>query len=314
MGARRSAMRDAGRYGSLVAFAAGGLLFEASTCFAEEPQQLSIASMNVAGKQIAPVQPEAPAPVWRHTFGAERRTVATQVRQPVRFSADIVVLQGVTNLAPVRQMFPARKYHVVVSRQLLQQADPTGTQHAPLGTTALAIRRETGLRVTAQDHLLDLAEPPSGAAIALAAATAVRLLSPGRPLWVVALDLAQGCPAQDLTSATADVRCLAAKKQLDAIDNWLAQRFAAGEAVIMAGRLHRQLEASALPGHLGRLSGFSFHGETPPACTGSGMETTTMLATPGSHTEGKVVFNGKLEPVDEATPESGCFLLVDATL
>lgn len=321
MGAARSGMGCTGHGGLSAALAASALLFTASTCLgqadgggsaeAAKPLRLTIANMNAAGKQIAPAKPEAPAPVWRHTFGAERR--AETVRQPVRFSADIVVLQGVTTLAPVRQMFPARNYHLVTSRQLLQQADPNQARQAPVGTTALAIRRDTGLRVIAQDHLLEIAEPPPGAKVALAAATAVRLLSPGRALWVVSFDLAQGCPAQD-EAAQSDDRCLAVKKQLDTLDNWLSQHMAAGDAVVLAGRLHRQLDPSALPGNLGRLSAFSFNGERPQTCTDSGTENTYILATPGPHAGAKVTFEGRLEPVDEAATDNGCFLLVDATL
>ncbi len=297
--------------GFLATLVVGLSMIAAGMSLAEERLRLSIASMDIAGKQIAPIKPEAPAPAWRHTFGSERRSEA--VRQPVRISADVVVLQGVTNLAPVRQMFPARTFHLVVSRQILQQAEPADGQHTPIGTTALAIRRDTGLRLLAQDHLLELAEPPPDAAIDLAAATAVRLLSDGRALWVVALDLAQGCQEQDAQPNPSDVRCQAAKRQLDELDKWLAQHMAAGEAVVMAGRFHRQLDTGALPGHIGQMSRFSFSGEPPPSCA-AGMETTGILAAPGAPAERQVALTGKLEPVDEAAPEAGCYLLVDAML
>ncbi len=283
----------------------------------QRPLQLSIASMHIAGKTIAPAKLQPPPPSWRHTFGSERRAEAVRPQQPVRFSADIVALQGVTSLGSVRQMFPASTYHVIVSRQLLQRPDQVEGRHPPTATTALAIRRDKGLRVTSQDHLLGMADPPPGSAIELAAATAVRLLSGRRALWVVSLDIAQGCPAPDAPPAsteTAQVQCLAAKQQLDMIDAWLAEPMAKGETVIVAGRLNRPLGKTPLPGHLGQLAPFSYSGDPPEICVREKMETTQVLVAPGPATDRQVVLAGRLEPVDQTQPEAGCFLMVDARI
>ncbi|MCL4764680.1 MAG: hypothetical protein KJZ80_00420 [Hyphomicrobiaceae bacterium] len=279
----------------------------------KERLRLRIASMNVSGRQIAASPPEAlPQSSWRHTFGSER-VAARTARQPVRFSADVVVLQGVTSLAPVRQMLPARKYHLVVSRQILQQADTVATPVEPVGTTALAIRRDSGLRVTAQDHLLGTAEPPAGAEMA-AAATAVRLTGSGRTLWVMALDVAQGCAGE--TSPEDVAPCQAAKRQLDAIDAWLSDRLGAGETVILAGRFHRPFGTARLPGPLGKLIRFPSAGGIPGTCAADdgSMAATHVLATQRPHGHAETTLDGRLLPVDEAAPESGCLLMVDASL
>lgn len=301
-------------YGGALALLCALVIIGASTSSAQGPQppadeesfKLRIASMHVAGKQIGPVQLEEPQPVWRHTFGSERRADAP--RQPVRFSADIVVLQGVTNLAPVRQMFPARFYHIVVSRQILQNSNPT-RQGPEAATTALAIRRDTGLRVVDNDHLLKMADSPPDSGLQLAAATAVRLVSRRRALWAMSLDLVQGCPEQP---EAGDVRCEAAKRQLDAVDAWVSERLAAGEFVIVAGRFHRVLDNASLPGSLSRLYRFPSREKLAGECQDDGsIATTYVLARPGPEPAVELNVKGHLEPVDEKKPEYGCLLMVD---
>ncbi len=325
MGTARRAIGRAVR-GACLAALIGCLALNAGTSHAQPDVQreadgktrlhLRIASMTVAGRKVAPSRPEPSQPVWRHTFGAERRAEATAVRQPVRFSADIVVLQGVTSLAPVRQMFPARRYQVLASRQLLQQAATVAAGAEPAGTTALAVRRDTGLRVTAQDHLIGAAELAAGAGVAAAAATAVRLSGSGRALWVMAFDLAQGCPAGTPPADAAAGVCPAAKPQLDALEAWLSVRLDAGETVILAGRLHRPLGAAPLPGHLGRLARFPMADGIPGTCPGDdgSMAATYVLATRSPHASAETRLDGALQPVDEASDESGCVLMVDASL
>src|SRR5690606_5515137 len=105
--------------------------------------RLRIATLNAFTNPITPAPVGEPEPVWRHTFGAERRAAA--VRRPLRFKPDIVLLHGVMTVASARQLFPARHYHLRVSRQILQQPERAGAPRA--ATTAIAIRRDAGLRV-----------------------------------------------------------------------------------------------------------------------------------------------------------------------
>lgn len=268
-----------------------------------ERLQLRIASINAAGQQLmqAAAEPE-PQPVWRHTFGSERRAAA--VRQPLRLKADVVLLHGVTNVASVRQMFPARSYYLLVSRQILHRTELE--RRSPIATTAVALRRDAGLRVVAQDHLLHLATAPSGTDGRLAAGTAIKLIGRGGPLWVLALDIAQ-CPEDD--------HCEAAMQQIDAVAEWLSKRAEAGEAVIAGGRFHQTLDASTLPGLLGQLARVPGNGSTGRDCAVDDGATPAayVLASPGSRFD-RVRLDGRLAPVDEAAPESGCLLMVDATL
>lgn len=275
-----------------------------------EGLQLRIASINAAGQQItqaAAEQPE-PQPVWRHTFGSERRAAA--VRQPLRFQADVVLLHGVTSVASVRQMFPARVYHLVVSRQILQQAERERESLVP--TTAIAVRRDAGLRVVAQDHMLHLANAPSGSEDRLAAGTALKLMGRRGALWVLALDIAQ-CPEDAHQPGVA--RCEATIQQLGAVDEWLSEREQAGEAVIAGGRFHQTIEATALPELLGKLARFPGSGSAGRDCAvdDGAMAAAYVLASPGSRFD-RVGLDGRFEPVDEAAPESGCLLMVDVRL
>lgn len=273
--------------------------------------QLRIASINATGQQItqsAAIQPE-PQPVWRHTFGSERRAAA--VRQPLRFKADVVLLHGVTNVASVRQMFPARVYHLVVSRQILQQSVLQG--RSPVATTAVGIRRDAGLRVVAQDHLLPLAaDEPSGSEERLAAGTAVKLMGSRGTLWVLALDVAP-CPEDSPRSG--HTLCEAAMRQLVTVDEWLSEQAQAGEAVIAGGRFHQTIEATALPGLLGELARYPDSGSTGKDCAvdDGAMAAAYVLASPGSRFD-RVGLDGRFEPLDETAPENGCLLMVDARL
>jgi hypothetical protein len=274
------------------------------------PLQLRIASFNVAGKHAGPAGPQqSPAPAWRHTFGSERRAEA--VRKPVRFKADLVHLHGVTNLAPVRQMFPARFYRIAASRQILQNAKQM--RDAPeVATTALAIRRDTRLRAVAHDHLLELAEPLPDAAIPQSAAFAMRLLSPYGAFWVMSVDLVSGCSEGTPPN---DPRCEAAKKQLDLIDDWLAGKQDAGETVIIAGRFHAAFGERALPGRLGQLTRFPSGEKLGGGCQvdEDGIARSYVLVAPGPRSSARVTFRGRVEAVDERKPEMGCVLLADVS-
>ena len=109
---------------------------------------------------------EPVAPTWRNTFGSERRVAAKPKFAGDRLGADVVLLQGVKSVGEVRQLFPARTWKLILSRQILRDGtsgrfsastriDGSGT------TTAIAVRYQRRLRVTRIEHLLELA--PVGA-------------------------------------------------------------------------------------------------------------------------------------------------------
>ncbi len=246
--------------------------------------------------------------VWRHTFGAERRTTAMHrkeaIRHPLRINADVALLHGVKNVNSVRQMLPARDYHLLVSRQILRRGK------AQMATTAIAVRRSSGLRVVAQDHLLQLAEASADSSVPLAAGTAARLLGPNGSLWVLALDLAQ-CSAE----MPEDAACDAARRQLAAVEDWATERIEEGEPLIIGGRLHTALTETSLPGRLGKL--LRFPGIEPAGrdcATDDGlMDLAYVLASPGFRLD-QIRLDGGFEQVNENAPESGCLMTVEANL
>ena len=138
----------------------------------------------------------ATVPAWRTSFGSERRSEAERAKPQTAVDADIVMLQGVHDIRALRQWFPAREWRLVVSRQMLLRAEPSlaaeGTTRHP--ATAVAVRYRPGLRVTGQDHLLELADAlGEGPSRPTAAATAVRVLIDGRETWAVSVLLPQEC-------------------------------------------------------------------------------------------------------------------------
>ena len=307
MGAGR---RLAISFAALIAFGTTASLAQQDTSRSDlgaERLQLRIASFNVSAEPPVAGRSQVPQPWWRHTSGSVRGAAAG--RRPVRFEADIVVLQGVTNLGVVRQMLPARLYRVVASRQILENAHVM--RDAPhVQTTAIAIRRDARLRTIAHDHLLALAEPPPGTETPLSAGIAMRLLSNRRAVWVLSIDLAQGCSGETVQDQS---RCAAAERQLDLVEAWLSEKVAAGEAVIIAGRFPLGRDGSGLPGKLGQLpgAGEKLAGTCPDG--GKSIARTYVLMAPGSRPDADVKFQGRVESVDERKPEWGCVLLADVS-
>ncbi|MGE8942730.1 hypothetical protein ACO2I3_12520 [Leptospira interrogans] len=279
------------------------------------PIELSIASMDLGSTKPAvaetvSAQPQPAAETrsaWRHTFGAERRAVVKTVRKPAGFSADIVVLSGVTSVAQARQVFPARNYHLVLSRQILAQ---TADGRPPeTGVTAIAIRRSGDLRVTANDHVTELAgKPADHTTSAFAAGTAVRLIAAGRPLWVLALDLAPACA--DASNAGTPA-CTMSAQQLTVLEDWVTARQASGEAVVLAGNFHRTLEAASLPDPLNALARVPASGETPATCSTETqrIDLLHVLAAPGAQPRADLNLRGTMRASDEKNPAAGCFLM-----
>jgi hypothetical protein len=139
---------------------------------------------------------EPKAPQWRTSFGSERRASSTAAKPAHGVDADIVLLQGVTDVPALRRWFPAGKWRLVVSRQLFPSgpSDDGATPPPPPPSTAIAVRLRRGLRITGQTHLTELAldrRPDAPAA----AGTAVRVLIDNRETWAVSVLLPEDCPA-----------------------------------------------------------------------------------------------------------------------
>lgn len=218
----------------------------AATAWADEPrapERLRIATWDLTTATAAGVLklPETSKAVWRTTFGAERRNEVKPSFDPTNIDADVILLQGVTNVREVRRFFPARAWRVVVSRQILtpEAAAEGHSQNPTTGpvtpTTAIAIRLRRGLRVATQEHLLALAEAAPGSGSTPAAGVAVRLINFGRTVWVASAALEAAC-----TSPAA--RCPAN----EALANWVKGKSAAADqTVVVGGRLQRSTVARA---------------------------------------------------------------------
>lgn len=197
---------------------------------------LRLASWNIAG--IAPQEKAVEAPArWRHTFGAERTSLAPVARDPVKAEADVIALQGVASVRQARSLFPARAYHVVVSRQMLleDRGAPPAANAEPTLKTAIVVRRRADLRIVAQEHLLRLGAAPDGMTSGPAgvAGTAVKIALPGQgSLWLLSVDLSPACDAAE---------CGLAERQLAGVATWLEAKRTAGEPAIVAGSFRRAL-------------------------------------------------------------------------
>lgn len=196
------------------------------------PAPLHIVSFDIGqAPGITAARPEpGKRPAWRTSFGAEIRTGPKRVMPALDLDADVVLLQGVTSMREVRRLFPARAWKLVVSRQLLGSDDPldpwTRDAVASVPATAVAVRYQRGLRVTGQDHLLEMAADAGSGSKTPPAATAVRLARRGTVLWVISAALTPDCAANPLTCAA-----------YGSLQSWREARRSAGEPTIAGGRI-----------------------------------------------------------------------------
>ena len=127
-----------------------------------ENKGLRIASWNLsdAAKTGVIAREEPVTKSWRNTFGAERRIAAKPKFAGDRLQADVVLLQGVTSVREVRQIFPARGWKLILSRQVLKLGNGRLNQDSAVAgeqtITAVAVRYQLRLRVTALEHLDNL--------------------------------------------------------------------------------------------------------------------------------------------------------------
>lgn len=164
-------------------------------------------------------QPEADAPRWRTSFGSERRSETSAAKPTTSVDADIVLLQGVTDVRALRRWFPAGQWRVIASRQLIARIGPNAPEAdapaadtaIPVPSTAIAVRLRRGLRLTAQNHLPELADAlGQGPAAPSAAGTAVRVMIDNRETWAISVHLpdgcASGCPGRQALQRWHDAR------------------------------------------------------------------------------------------------------------
>lgn len=175
---------------------------------------------------------EAQRPSWRTSFGSERRTSTTLNAEPATIAADVVILQGLESVREIRRTFPARDWRLIVSRQILENDDPLNPwaeeAFSEIPTTAIAVRYQPNLRVTGQEHLLDIAArgAQSGSSTRGApAATAARINWAGKIIWILSVDLTTPC-------ITAGATCTA----LQRLETWRTDKKRDGAAVVTGGQ------------------------------------------------------------------------------
>lgn len=182
--------------------------------------------------------PEAAGPTWRTTFGSERQT-RPQVKVGLEGTAlapladvDVVLIRGVQASAPLRRIFSPRYWRLVVSRKVLPQPDPAGTDAVRPGlprATAIAVKARKDLRITGRTFTLALhgSETRKESDETDAAMTAVRLINDhGRTLWIASIALPASCGIEDPL-------CPAIVK----LDAWRKEKLKNDELTLIGGRI-----------------------------------------------------------------------------
>ncbi len=202
---------------------------------------------------------------WRNTFGAERRITSRPTFAGDKLGADIVLLQGVKSIREVRQVFPARSWKLILSRQVLRENHGRISAETVLGgsrtTTAVAVRYRRGLRVTGYEHLLDLgansekegetAQPNNAETLATVtdprtstakkpsppAGMALRIAHGRNNFWVVSVVLPDACRLGNGTCQSADQ-----------LAKWAEDKRKLGLGVVFGGRLAESLRQAGPSG------------------------------------------------------------------
>jgi len=214
------------------------------------PSNLRIASWDLSDAPSLMPPPQAPpqAPAWRTTFGSERRAEAEistiPATQAMSVDADVVLLQGVSDVAALRRLFQPRSWRLVVSRRMQPSGEPSSAYAGPtlntalpVRVTAIAVRAKRGLRITGREHILDLARAEEGAGGAMPpSATVVRIADGTRLLWLLSAALPEACSGKG-------AECPAQRR----ISDWQQSKLSAGQATVIGGRLTRPVPGAASP-------------------------------------------------------------------
>lgn len=201
------------------------------------PRPLAIVSWHLDDADKAgavDIRPE-PQRVWRHTFGAERKSPSRANFDIAKLEADVVLLQGLRMLAHARLLFPASQWRVVASRQIVQPMIAGAGGRARWGsaprppTTAVAIRYQRRVRVMGVEHIGEVVASAADTsdtttASETPAAVAVRLRIDGRFVWVVSADLPAACSVEPGGATACPAR--------DALAQWQTARRPSERAVI----------------------------------------------------------------------------------
>jgi len=226
------------------------------------PLELTVAILDLAeapGLQ-PPRQAREPEPPWRTSFGSERKTMPeTKVAKAggplaARAAADAVLIQGVDAAFPLKRLFPPQTWRLIISRASASAGSaPSDSDEAAVSAalpagTAIAVKARRSLRVTARTSALRTGDAPDAPQPAVAA-TAVRVVEHGRPLWLASVALPASCAGEPASCP--------ARRELQA---WREAKRGAGEATVVGGRL---------PGAVAQTRDAAPH----PACAAHAIET-----------------------------------------
>ncbi|MGI9423370.1 MAG: hypothetical protein ACR2PA_09255, partial [Hyphomicrobiaceae bacterium] len=213
---------------------------------------LRIAAWNLADQSKSPAgdaggQAQSKPQRWRNTFGAERRSSNRLAAGASGLNADIIALQGVREIAEVRRLFPARTHNLVLSRAVLlslnssQDSRPAAAKRSSAKSfvTAIAVRRQPGVRVVGNHHFFVEAGGDNPNTQRLYTGLAIRLNVSRQPVWVTSVDLTRVCGVDE--PASTDTSCDLHSAAERTVGLWTKRTVAAQIPVVLAGTYARAL-------------------------------------------------------------------------
>ena len=234
----------------LVLLLAGVLAAVPVTTVRADQDTVRIASWNLRGMLPDLVRGRLvePKSVWRHTFGPRQPARHPVQLRPVVFEADIVALQGISSPALAKRLFPAQKYLLIVSRRPASRSSARAAAAAPdARLTAIAVRRRRHVRIVGREYITQFATGTTADRPGQRQSTgiAVKVRLHDRAVWVLSIDLIDGCrQGPDGAKANMDA-CQIQDRQFHTLARWLDKRRQRKAAAIVAGSLNRTFGLAA---------------------------------------------------------------------
>lgn len=185
--------------------------------------ELKIATWNLEWLTLRPAgDPALPANVTPKSPD----DLAVMRRYAAELAADIVALQEVDGPEAAATVFPPTRYSLHFTRDRTVQR------------TGFAVRQ--GLRFTTNPDLVSLNVTP-GARNPLRAGADITLETPGGKLRLLAVHLKTGC-REDRLDRSPREQCDQLRRQLAALQGWVAQRREEGAAFLLLGDFNRWMD------------------------------------------------------------------------
>lgn len=162
--------------------------------------------------------------------------------------ADVIGLQEIGTKAAAERIFPPSRYDLIMSSR--HPGDNASGAKNDI-YTAIAVRKDSGVKVIRQEDLLDLVvfdedDNPTRAG------TAALLSFRDTNFWLMSVHLKSSCSAEENPSTDSSEDCKLFWEQMDPLADWIQERTLSGEAFFIVGDFNRRFRQYKFEGEAWR--------------------------------------------------------------